>query len=388
MTSDDPQSRLRREAQAAQPTGSQEAIDAERDRYADLYEFAPDAYIVTDLEGKILEANAAAVRLLNLPHPSVIGELLSSFVAIDDRPAFGHHLTQLGQQRWRLDEVMMGLLPREAASAITVGITAAPAAPAAGRIRWLLRDLTESLRIRQQLVDLSAEVELLRAVRSISRLTADPDPLTATLAGIVEFAHQMLHASVSTTIVDRGRLIAGPASDELVAGIVAWQREHNQGPVVDACRRGATIRATAEDCRALWPEFAAAVAAPAGLTWVLVSPLVVDGNVRGTFSVNLLGEAALPDNAAHILDLLTREATTAVHNADLYAEATALARQLSTALETRGVIEQAKGVLMARQGIDSEEAFDVLRRASQRMNRKLREVAEEIVAGAEHKQVH
>ena len=50
-----------------------------------------------------------------------------------------------------------------------------------------------------------------------------------------------------------------------------------------------------------------------------------------------------------------------------------------TALESRGVIEQAKGILMASSGCDAEKAFDILRRASQRENRKLHTIAEEVV---------
>lgn len=53
---------------------------------------------------------------------------------------------------------------------------------------------------------------------------------------------------------------------------------------------------------------------------------------------------------------------------------------LEKALETRDIIGQAKGILMARQRIDADAAFDVLRLASQRTNKKLRDVASELVA--------
>jgi AmiR/NasT family two-component response regulator len=49
------------------------------------------------------------------------------------------------------------------------------------------------------------------------------------------------------------------------------------------------------------------------------------------------------------------------------------------AMESRAVIEQAKGVLMAQRGVDDQQAFDILRDASQRYNRKLREIAAGIV---------
>ena len=55
------------------------------------------------------------------------------------------------------------------------------------------------------------------------------------------------------------------------------------------------------------------------------------------------------------------------------------------AMESRAVIEQAKGVLMAQQGIDAEQAFEVLRGASQRYNRKLRDIARGIVDGTQRR---
>ena len=54
-------------------------------------------------------------------------------------------------------------------------------------------------------------------------------------------------------------------------------------------------------------------------------------------------------------------------------------QHLQDALESRDVIGQAKGILMAREGLDADEAFDVLRRASQRTNRKLRDVASDLI---------
>jgi hypothetical protein len=56
--------------------------------------------------------------------------------------------------------------------------------------------------------------------------------------------------------------------------------------------------------------------------------------------------------------------------------------RLQSRLETLPTIEQAKGIIMARSGVSSEEAFDILRRASQRTNVKLRDLAADIVIKA------
>ena len=72
----------------------------------------------------------------------------------------------------------------------------------------------------------------------------------------------------------------------------------------------------------------------------------------------------------------------AVANADAHAQLGEQARNMRLAMESRAVIEQAKGVLMAQRHVDADQAFEILREASQRYNRKLRDIA------AGHRGVH
>ena len=74
-------------------------------------------------------------------------------------------------------------------------------------------------------------------------------------------------------------------------------------------------------------------------------------------------------------------AAVALANAYLYSTTAALAEQMAAAMESRAVIEQAKGILMARQSISADDAFALLARASQTSNRKLRDIAAGIVSG-------
>ena len=75
----------------------------------------------------------------------------------------------------------------------------------------------------------------------------------------------------------------------------------------------------------------------------------------------------------------------AVANADAHAQVVDQAHNMRRAMESRAVIEQAKGVLMAQRGIDAQQAFDMLREASQRYNRKLREIALGIVESTQNR---
>lgn len=76
-------------------------------------------------------------------------------------------------------------------------------------------------------------------------------------------------------------------------------------------------------------------------------------------------------------------AAVVLSNAMSFAASEETNRQLQTALETARTIGRAQGVLMARQNCCADDAFDMLRRASQRSNRKLREIAQEIIAPLE-----
>ena len=74
-----------------------EQVVVERQRYYDLFHFAPDAYLLTDANGLILEANAAARKLLNIPQNFLIRKPLIVFVAQEDRQVFRSYLSQLSQ---------------------------------------------------------------------------------------------------------------------------------------------------------------------------------------------------------------------------------------------------------------------------------------------------
>jgi AmiR/NasT family two-component response regulator len=93
-----------------------------------------------------------------------------------------------------------------------------------------------------------------------------------------------------------------------------------------------------------------------------------------------LTDQAPLDSAATSARLLAAFAAVMLANAAHLTEVETTNARSRRGLDTHGVIAQAKGILMSRQGISSEDAFDILRRASQRTNRKLRDIATELVA--------
>jgi len=119
-------------------------VEVERQRYQDLFEFAPDGYLVTDPQGLIREANYAAATLLNIQKQYLVGKPIINFVTLEERQRFRRFLTELSQYDQATELVVRFQKYKgdffDAAS--TVGVDRdRQGKPIA--LRWLVRDITE-----------------------------------------------------------------------------------------------------------------------------------------------------------------------------------------------------------------------------------------------------
>jgi PAS domain S-box-containing protein len=89
-----------------------EQVVVQRDRYYDLFQFGPDAYLLTDADGLILEANAAARKLLNIRQNSLIRMPLAGFIPLVERQAFRSYLNQMSQVE-QVQDLEISLCPRD-----------------------------------------------------------------------------------------------------------------------------------------------------------------------------------------------------------------------------------------------------------------------------------
>ncbi|NJM73181.1 MAG: PAS domain S-box protein [Scytonema sp. RU_4_4] len=128
-------------------------LETERQRYQDLFEFAPDAYLVTDTLGIIQEANRTAAILLNVLKQHLVGKPIINFVALCDRQSFRNYLTQLGECN-KIKELVVRIQKRNGDlfhAAITVGVVhnhqRQPVA-----LRCLVRDITERKQVELALL--------------------------------------------------------------------------------------------------------------------------------------------------------------------------------------------------------------------------------------------
>jgi GAF domain-containing protein len=119
--------------------------------------------------------------------------------------------------------------------------------------------------------------------------------------------------------------------------------------------------------------------ARAGARSSLSLPLPVQDEAIGALNVYAAVPNAFDEAAARLGQEFAAYAAVAVANAVSFSTAADAARNLQAAMENRAVIEQAKGILIATTGCDAESAFRLLVQQSQHENRKLREIAIELV---------
>jgi PAS domain S-box-containing protein len=133
-------------------------IEMERQRYQSLFEFMPNAYLVTDAQGKIQEANRAAAELFSIEQSFLVNKLLVSFLPLRERQVFRAKLAQL-QQCDRIQEYTVCVQPRKG-EFFDAALSVTPVRDAQGnltRLSWIVRDITE--RKRAQLALLSHEYD-------------------------------------------------------------------------------------------------------------------------------------------------------------------------------------------------------------------------------------
>jgi two-component system sensor histidine kinase VicK len=134
----------------------QQALIVEHQRYQELFEELPDAYLVTDIQGIIQEANSAASTLLNVSKSLLVGKFLENFALEKELIAFHLKLTHLRDRQipeWKTQEWEVNLRPHEK-TPIIVALKVAAVRNQQGELvglRWLLRDVSESKRTEAKL---------------------------------------------------------------------------------------------------------------------------------------------------------------------------------------------------------------------------------------------
>ncbi|MGI9005436.1 MAG: GAF and ANTAR domain-containing protein [Streptosporangiaceae bacterium] len=229
-----------------------------------------------------------------------------------------------------------------------------------------------------------ALAERISEVARLLEADEDPDAALRRLTGLgVELVPGATGAAVTVAADDHALTFAasGPRVDELHR----LQFAAGEGPVVETLRHNEPRQVSDTAAERRWPEFCRA-AAETGFGSCIVLPLRTDRRPAGAVALYGRDPNAFRGAPYDIALLFAAQGGTAVHNTALYRACRQMVDNLHTALESRAIIEQAKGILRAEYGVSPDEAFGLLSRVSRNTNRKIRDIAAELVRGGDRRQ--
>ena len=227
----------------------------------------------------------------------------------------------------------------------------------------------------------SAEDDELRdSVAALARLASNRLSLEDLLTQVATYAVRAIPGAdgAGLTLIEAGRSDTIVATAPFVSQIDDIQYSIRQGPCISAAAEGETVLSGSLGGDSRWPQFGSRVAR-LGVHSVVSLPLITQDGVLGAMNVYAHGKHVFDERAAELGELFAMPAAIAVQNAQVLAQSQRLATQLQSALETRGVIDRAVGILMSRSGSTEQEALSRLRALSQNEHRKLREIAQHII---------
>ncbi|MGH8902010.1 MAG: GAF and ANTAR domain-containing protein [Egibacteraceae bacterium] len=213
----------------------------------------------------------------------------------------------------------------------------------------------------------------------LSLLLFSEETLDSTLEQVAQLAVKTIPGcdTAGVALVRDDRITGLAASDELAKRIDVAQYETGEGPCLEAVRQRRTFRLDDTATNNAWPAFSVRARAD-GISSCLAFPLVVD-HLVGSLNLYALRVEAFDEAAHDLAAVFAAHAAVTLANAQLVASRCELTEQLQQALTSRAVIDQAKGILMEREGIDAEAAYRTLVTASQHSHVKLHEIARQLV---------
>jgi transcriptional regulator with GAF, ATPase, and Fis domain len=209
---------------------------------------------------------------------------------------------------------------------------------------------------------------------------------------VIDFLHVLTDRSVQLLDVSaagllladqRGELRVVAASSEAARLLELFQLQNDQGPCLDCFRAGQPVAAADQAAAAQrWPRFAAA-ARQAGFGAVQALPMRLRDQVIGALNLFRAASGTFDPADVRIAQALADVATISLLHERTMRHSEALNEQLQTALSSRVVIEQAKGKLAERRGLDMAQAFALLREQARARNMRLSDLAQAFIEGSD-----
>jgi GAF domain-containing protein len=222
--------------------------------------------------------------------------------------------------------------------------------------------------------------EAAEALERLGRLSLREQSMESLLQTVADLTKQVMpgdpEASVSLLVEDRPTtpVFTGPLAKDLDES----QYGHDHGPCLHAARTGEVVVITDARTDPRWPGYMQSAVQHGSLS-ALALPLPIREGVAGALNIYAREPDAFDEQARSIATGFAPYAAVAAGNLFEYQQARSTADNLQRALESRAVIDQAKGILMERHKLTADQAFQVLAETSMRANLKLHTIAEQLV---------
>lgn len=171
-------------------------------------------------------------------------------------------------------------------------------------------------------------------------------------------------------VIGRSKVEPRASTSDLPREVDSLQESLGQGPCLDAVWEQETVRVDDIEADNRWPEFSAQ-AARLGVGSMLAFQLFVEGDRLGALNLYARAPGAFDEECQEIGQMFAAHAAVALAGAEHE-------EHLRAGMSSRDVIGQAKGILMERYRLTADQAFGVLTRVSQELNRKLVDIAREL----------
>ena len=218
------------------------------------------------------------------------------------------------------------------------------------------------------------DVELAEIFADVARALLEEHDVEGTLDRICALAVRTIDAceAAGISIASGPRISSLSTSDALPRILDDIQSETQEGPCVDAIKEHEVFMTGTLSEEARWPEFSHRAHDETGVQSILSLRLFASEDTMGALNLYSTKADAFDDQDVATGSVFAAHAAVALASAQREA-------QLEDKATSRDVIGMAKGIIMARQHVSDDEAFAILRRASQRMNVKIRELADRVV---------
>jgi GAF domain-containing protein len=218
------------------------------------------------------------------------------------------------------------------------------------------------------------------ALEQLGQLSLRGQSLDTLLKRVVDLSKDVMpgrpEASILVMVKDRPTTVV--STGDLATRLDETQYAKGYGPCMHAASSGELTEIPDTRIETRWADYARGAAEEGNLSSLSV-PLPIDDDMVGALNIYAREPHAFDEESRGEALRFGPYAGVALSNIHAYSSARELAENMQAALESRSVIDQAKGILMERHKLTADQAFQLLAHASMRMNTKLREIAEELV---------